>query len=142
MLISDVLKGKSSSGIVMVHPDILIGELAQVLAENRIGAAVVSEDGARLVGIVSERDVVRAVANGAEALGEPVRQLMTSDVITVGRGEKLEDVAETMTNNRIRHLPVIEDGVLVGLVSIGDIVKSRIQQLHAEREHLASYISG
>lgn len=141
-MISDVLKGKSRAGIVTVRPGLTVGEVAQILSDNRIGAAVVSEDGEHVVGIISERDIVRAVANGPAALDEPLRKLMTTSVVTITQSDQLEEVAETMTNLRIRHLPVLADGVLVGVVSIGDIVKSRIEELHQEREHLANYISG
>lgn len=142
MLISDVLKAKSKQGIITVRPGLSVREVAQVLSDNQIGAAVVSEDGEHVVGIISERDIVRAVANGAAALDEPLRQIMTSEVITTGSGTSLEAIADTMTEQRVRHIPVIADGVLIGVVSIGDIVKSRMAQLHAERQHLENYING
>lgn len=142
MLISDVLKSKTKQGIVTVRPGLSVREVAQVLADNGIGAVVVSEDGEQVAGIVSERDIVRSVASGADALDRPLRDIMTSQVITCGRSEQLEALAETMTEHRVRHIPVIADGALVGLVSIGDVVKSRIEQLHAEKAHLESYIHG
>lgn len=142
MLIADVLKSKATLGIVTVRPDLTVAEVAQILTDHGIGAAVVSEDGEHVTGIVSERDIVRAVARGADLLDRPLREIMTTNVITCATGDQLEALAETMTAHRVRHIPVLADEVLVGIVSIGDIVKSRIEQLHAEKSHLESYIHG
>lgn len=142
MLIADVLKSKATLGIVTVRPDLTVAEVAQILTDHGIGAAVVSEDGEHVTGIVSERDIVRAVARGADLLDRPLREIMTTNVITCATGDQLEALAETMTTHRVRHIPVLADEVLIGLVSIGDIVKSRIEQLHAEKSHLESYIHG
>jgi CBS domain-containing protein len=102
---------------------------------------VVDEHGA-LVGIVSERDVVRRLnERGAELLTAPVAEIMTTQVVTCGPGDGVDNLAAIMTERRIRHMPVVEDGRLVGLVSIGDVVKSRIEQLESDREQLESYIA-
>lgn len=141
MRITDVLKGKSIEGIITVRPGLSIREVAQVLADNRIGAAVVSEDGEHVVGIVNERDIVKAVANGAAALDEPLRQIMETDTLTCHGSDRLEELATLMTERRVRHVPVVAEGVLVGLVSIGDIVKSRIEELNHEKSHLENYLN-
>jgi CBS domain-containing protein len=124
MRISDILRGKGHS-VLTVRPDATIRQLLAVLAEHNIGASVVSEDGATIGGIVSERDV---------------SSIMTADVRTCTPETLVEDLRSTMTDHRIRHVPVVSDGKLVGLVSIGDVVKSTISELETEREHLVGYI--
>jgi CBS domain-containing protein len=114
-----------------------------VLAEHRIGAVVVSRDGASVDGIVSERDIVRALAErGAEVLFEPVTAIYTAAVRTVVPETRLEEVMRLMTDHRVRHVPVLVDGALRGIVSIGDVVKNRIDELETERAALTAYISG
>jgi len=114
-----------------------------VLAEHRVGAVVVSRDGVAVDGIVSERDVVRALAErGAAVVSEQVTAIYTADVHTVTPRTELEDVARMMTERRIRHAPVMLDGQLHGIVSIGDVVKSRIGELETERAALSDYITG
>ena len=141
MKISDILAGKGSD-TVTIPQDATIRELVAALVENRIGAVVVAE-GADVVGIVSERDIVRALdQRGTDALDAQVRDLMTVDVATCTPDDEVDRIAETMTERRIRHMPVLVDGRLQGLVSIGDVVKSRIGQLEEERGHLEHYISG
>jgi CBS domain-containing protein len=115
--------------------------LLAVLAEHNIGAAIVSEDGETIVGIVSERDVVRQMdQRGAGLLEARVDSIMTADVRTTAPEEALDDLRGTMTKHRIRHVPVLVEGRLAGLVSIGDVVKSTISELETEREHLVGYI--
>jgi CBS domain-containing protein len=119
-----------------------VAGLLTVLAEHGIGAAVVSSDGATIEGIVSERDVVRALAQrGAAVLQESVLQICTVDVHSVGRDAQLDDLMRVMTDQRIRHVPVVEDGALTGIVSIGDIVKRRMDELEQERAALSDYIT-
>jgi CBS domain-containing protein len=114
-----------------------------VLAEHRIGAVVVSADGTTVDGIVSERDIVRALAErGPGVISEPVTAIYTADVFTVDLDAQLEDLMRIMTERRVRHLPVVVDGALVGIVSIGDVVKKRIDELEDERSALTKYISG
>jgi CBS domain-containing protein len=142
MRISDVLRAKGGQ-VVTVTPDTSVERLLAVLAEHRIGAAVVSRDGGGVDGIVSERDVVRALAaRGAAVLAEPVATIHTEQVRTVQPDARLEDVERLMTEQRFRHVPVTVDGRLRGVVSIGDVVKNRIDELEAERSNLAGYITG
>ena len=142
MRISDVLRDKGGQ-VVTVTPDTDVRRLLAVLAEHGIGAAVVSGDGDAVDGIVSERDVVRALAaRGDAVLGEPVSAIHTADVRTVAPDADLEDVERLMTERRFRHVPVVTDGRLAGIVSIGDVVKRRIGELEGERSALAGYIRG
>ena len=142
MRISDVLRVKGTQ-VITVKPDMTVQRLLTVLAEHRIGAVVVSRDGSSVDGIVSERDIVRAFAlRGAAVLSEPVTAIYTADVHTVTPETELDDVARMMTERRIRHAPVMVDGGLRGIVSIGDVVKSRIDELEYERAALTDYISG
>ena len=112
-----------------------------VLAEKGIGALVVSADGQRIDGILSERDIARGLhERGAGLLGDPVTSVMTADVHTCMPGVQLTDLARLMTDERVRHVPVVDDGVLVGIVSIGDVVKARLDELEEERRQLVDYI--
>lgn len=140
MRIQELLNGKGSD-VVTVTSDATIGQLVQVLADHRIGAVVVVDDGA-ITGIISERDVVRALPGGTEGLlDRPVSGLMTSTVRTCAPTDEVQALAAQMTEHRMRHLPVVDGDELVGIVSIGDIVKSRLDELQSERDHLESYIS-
>ena len=112
-----------------------------MLAEKGIGALVVSSDGRRIDGILSERDVARGLhSHGAGLLAEPVSSVMTAQVHTCEPQMSVHDLARTMTDHRVRHVPVVEDGALVGIVSIGDIVKARLDELEEERKQLMDYI--
>ena len=112
-----------------------------VLAQRGIGALVVSSDGRRIDGIISERDVARGLhVRGAALLAEPVSSVMTATVHTCTPGESVHDLARTMTDHRVRHVPVVDDGVLIGIVSIGDVVKARLDELEEERKQLVDYI--
>ena len=142
MRISDVLRVKGAQ-VVTVTPDTTVQGLLAVLAGHRIGAAVVSRDGASVDGIVSERDIVRALARrGAAVMSERVTAIYTAGVHTVSPETGLEEVARMMTERRVRHAPVTVDGTLRGIVSIGDVVKSRIGELETERTALTDYITG
>ena len=139
MLIVTVLRAKGDS-VVTVPPSATVRELLDVLAEHRIGAVVVSS-GAGIAGIVSERDVVRHLRKGAELLDQPIARIMTTEVVTCRRDTPVEALMATMTERRIRHVPVVDDhGAIVGIVSIGDLVKSRISELESERDDLVGYI--
>ncbi len=141
MRISDLLRVKGTR-VVTVTPDTKVRRLLEVLAEHGIGAAVVSADGASVDGIVSERDVVRAFAQrGAAVMSEPVTEIYTAQVRTVAPETSLDDVMRLMTEHRMRHAPVVVDGALSGLVSIGDVVKNRIDELETERTALSDYIT-
>jgi len=142
MRIADVLRVKGTQ-VVTVTPDTTVRRLLAVLAEHRIGAVVVSRDGTSVDGIASERDIVRAFARrGAAAMSEPVTAIYTAEVLTVTPQTSLEDVMRMMTEHRVRHAPVVTDGGLRGIVSIGDVVKSRIDELETERAALTDYITG
>ena len=142
MRISDVLRAKGTQ-VVTVTPDTRVRRLLAVLAEHQIGAVVVSHDGAAVDGIVSERDIVRALAKrGAAVMSEPVTAIYTAQVHTVTPQTQIEDVMRMMTERRVRHAPVVGDGGLQGIVSIGDVVKIRIGELESERTALSDYITG
>ena len=141
MRISDVLRGKGST-VVTVEPATDVRTLLGVLAEHGIGATVVSSDGRTIEGIVSERDIVRALAaRGAAVLSDPVAEIMTAEVQTCPPSAHVDELMRTMTQGRFRHVPVVVDGALTGLVSIGDIVKHRVDELEDEREALSRYIT-
>jgi CBS domain-containing protein len=141
MQVQDVLRSKGN-GVITVSPDITVAALLAVLAEHRIGAAVVSRSGLAVDGIASERDIVRAfAARGAAALADPVSAICTIDVRTVEPDVRTEELMRLMTELRIRHVPVVQNGELLGIVSIGDVVKSRITELETERTALADYIA-
>jgi CBS domain-containing protein len=140
--ISDVLRSKGG-GVITVRPDETVSGLLALLAEHRIGACVVSSDGTRVDGIVSERDVVRHLhATGTSVLSGPVSGIMTSDVTTGTAHDDIAEMAAVMTEQRIRHVPVLdEEGTLAAIVSIGDIVKHRLSELQSERDQLRDYIT-
>lgn len=141
MHISDVLRGKGRD-VVTVPPDTTVRDFLDVMSEFGIGATVVSADGTHVDGIVSERDVVRALsARGAAVLSEDVSTIMTRDVVFTEPHESVDSVFAVMTQQRIRHLPVMVDDRLGGLVSIGDLVKARVGELEIERDTLAQYIN-
>ena len=142
MRISDLLRGKGTQ-VVTVTPDTTVRRLLAVLAEHRIGAVVVSDDGTTVDGIASERDIVRAFGErGPAVMSELVTAICTAEVRTVTPATSLEDVMRMMTERRVRHAPVVVDGRLRGIVSIGNVVKSRIDELETERTHLTNYITG
>lgn len=140
MKITDALKAKSSGAIVTVSPDATVRDLLGLLAEHNIGAVIVSGDGTAVDGIVSERDVVRRLNDTDGVLEAPVSQIMTAQVHTVDDADDLDSLMGLMTDRRIRHVPVLKDGGLVGVVSIGDVVKHKIGQLEFERDQLDSYV--
>ena len=142
MLISDVLRVKGTQ-VITVIPDTTVRQLVAILAEHRIGAVVVSHDGIAVDGIVSERDVVQALARrGAAVMSAKVTAIYTAQVHTVTPQSPIEDVMRMMTERRVRHAPVVADGRLQGIVSIGDVVKIRLDELQTERTALTDYITG
>ena len=142
MLIEHILRRKGSDVVTVSAQDPVTRAVA-VLGEHNIGALVVAGDEGAIVGILSERDVVRALADhGPAALQHKVGDLMTTEVTTCGLRATADDLMSVMTERRIRHIPVVSDDGLVGIVSIGDVVKTRIDELETERETLHEYISG
>ena len=142
MRVKDVLRNKGPI-VVTVRPDATCRALLTLLAERNIGAVVVSEDGVTVGGIVSERDVVRRLNDRGDAvLDGPVSDIAVWQVSTCGLDDHVDELCTTMTQRRIRHLPVVDHGRLVGIVSIGDMVKSRIDQLEFDRQNLIDYVQG
>ncbi|MDO3646510.1 CBS domain-containing protein [Nocardia mangyaensis] len=142
MRIAEILRNKGAA-VTTVEPQTSVRALLTVLAERNIGAVVVSPDGATITGIVSERDVVRRLdEHGAALLDRPVTDIMTAQVRTCGPRDHVDSLRAVMTEHRIRHMPVLEQNRLVGIVSIGDVVKSAITELAAEREQLVDYLQG
>ena len=140
MRINQVLAAKAIQEVVTVSPDASVREMLGLLAAHNVGALVVSNDGKRLAGIVSERDVVRRLTEVENLLDAPVSSIMTTDVHTCDGEHPVNDLMLVMTERRIRHVPVIKDDVLVGIISIGDVVKNRMQELEFERDQLDSYV--
>ena len=141
MKVSEILHSKGST-VVTIAPDATVRDLVGLLKQHNLGAIVVSSRGTDLAGIVSERDVVRSLAEGPEVLDQPVSAIMTADVHHCSPDEIVDSLAAMMTDRRIRHAPVMADDTLAGIVSIGDVVKSRIGQLEFERDQLQGYVSG
>ncbi len=140
MKIDDVIRSKGRD-VATIAPEATVADLVAIMASANIGALVVSHDGEHILGIVSERDVVRALASdGAELLSRTVGDLMTAEVTVASPEDLIEDTAHTMTERRIRHIPVVIDGRLAAIVSIGDVVKHRIEALTDERNHLLGYL--
>ena len=141
MRIRDVVAGKPA-GVLTVEPGTPVPGLLTALAARGVGAAVVVDDGA-VVGMVSERDVVRHLHHrGATLLDDTVSSIMTGPVTTCGPDDEVDALAGVMTQRRIRHIPVVEKGELTGIVSIGDVVKTRLDELEAHRDQLEAYIAG
>lgn len=140
MNIGDVLKAKASATVVTIGPDAGVRELIASLAEHNVGALIVSADGTSVDGIVSERDVVRHLHHDGTVVNNTVGAIMTAVVETCGSDSELDALMKTMTDRRIRHVPVVDDGRLVGIVSIGDVVKHKIDRLEFERDQLDSYV--
>jgi len=141
MLVNRILSIKGSN-VVSIAPDRTLGEAAKLLSEKRIGALLVCDEGQPVLGIVSERDIVRAIsAQGAQALSEPVSRFMTENVVTCTTKTQINDVMEIMTREKFRHVPVVENGSLLGIVSIGDVVKLRLEEIEAEAQAIKEYIA-
>lgn len=142
MRIADILRSKGSMVATVTESTTVTGLLAE-LAVHNIGAMVVIGDNTGVIGIVSERDVVRYLhEHGSELLRRPVGEIMSAVTVTCRPDDPVDDLAALMTDNRVRHVPVLNDGRLVGIVSIGDVVKNRMEELQSERQQLRAYISG
>ncbi len=140
MRIKEVLAGKPQHEVVTIKPDATVHDLVALLAEHNVGALVVSSDGAAVDGIVSERDVVRRLGADESVLQTPVGDIMTIDVHTCTGEDTVNGLMQVMTERRIRHIPVVAEGRLTGIVSIGDVVKHRMSELEFERDQLDSYV--
>ncbi len=140
MRIAEVLQAKSSPEVVTISPDASVRELIALLDEHNIGALIVSSDGTTLDGIVSERDVVRHLHRDGTVINNTVSAIMTTTVETCDEDTLVDELMKTMTDHRVRHVPVVKDGRVVGMISIGDVVKHRIDQLEFERDQLDSYV--
>lgn len=143
MLVSKILETKPEGGVISVTPGSSVAAAAALLSERRIGTVVVSSDGITLDGILSERDIVRALgASGPSCLDQKVSELMTATIITCAPTDQTDSVLEQMTVGRFRHMPVMADGKMIGLISIGDAVKARLAELSMEKDALQGMIMG
>lgn len=142
MRVRDVLSSKGSDRVLTIAPDATVAELLDALAEHDVGALVVSDDGRTMLGIVSERDIVRKLRHVDDARAAKVTSIMTTDVHVCSPDDGFGSLMATMTDRRVRHVPVLEDGVLAGLLSVGDAVKHRMEQLEFERDQLSTYVHG
>lgn len=141
MRVVQILSSKGSD-IFSIPPEATVAELVGTLTERKVGALLVRGPDGAIAGIVSERDVVRALASRESVLHDPVASIMTSDVVTVSHEADVSDLMRVMTERRIRHVPVLDDdGALVGVVSIGDVVKNRMDELESEHAALMDYIT-
>lgn len=143
MLVSQILKSKSDDGVVTVPPGTTVAKAAETLSSRRIGALVVSQDGKRVAGILSERDIVRELGRrGPSCMADTVDSIMTARIVGCSRADQTDDVLQKMTDGRFRHMPVMEGDEMVGLISIGDVVKARLMELAAEKDALEGMIKG
>lgn len=143
MQVHHILKSKADDGVVTVSPGSLVAEAAKLLAAKRIGTVVVSADGKTADGILSERDIVKHLAaHGAACLDARVDEYMTSKLQTCTRDEEADSVLSRMTEGRFRHMPVVENGTMIGLITIGDVVKARLSELAMEKTALEGMIMG
>lgn len=143
MIVSQILKSKANFGVISVKPDASISEAVGILSEKRIGTVVVSKDGTSLDGILSERDIVREMGRrGVSCLAEQVSAIMTAKLVTCSPTDTADQILEMMTEGRFRHLPVMDNGTMVGLISIGDVVKARLSELSMEKDALEGMIMG
>jgi CBS domain-containing protein len=138
---TDQILDRKGRDVSTIAPEAPVRAAVEQLGAANVGALVVSADGATVIGIVSERDVVRRLADGGAAvLDEPVSSIMQAEVLTCTGADPVDDLMHRMTEHRIRHLPVVDDGRLVGIISIGDVVKTHVDALETEREQLVDYI--
>ena len=143
MLVHQILKSKPGEGVVNVKPDTTVSDAAKLLSDKRIGTVVVSEDGKMPSGILSERDIVRELGrSGSGCLNRLVSDYMTRNVVTCSPQSNVREVLEKMTEGRFRHMPVVDNETMVGLVSLGDVVKAQLSQLKMEKDALEGMIMG
>jgi CBS domain-containing protein len=140
MIVKNILASKRGN-VVTIEPTANLAAAVKLLAEQRIGAVVIPGADHRVVGILSERDIVRALAeHGATVLSDPIGKVMTRDVMTCSEDDTIEELMARMTTGKFRHMPVVQQGKLIGIVSIGDVVKSRVEEINHEAKSLRDYI--
>lgn len=143
MLVQHILQSKSSDAVITVKPGTSVSDAAKILAKHKFGSVVVSRDGSTADGILSERDIVRELATrGASCLEEKVEAYMTTKLVTCARTDSADSVLQNMSEGRFRHMPVLEDGKLVGLITQGDVVKARLSEVSMEKDALQGMIMG
>ena len=143
MLVHQILKAKTDEGVVTVEPGTTVSAAAKLLSSKKIGAVIVSGDGKHPAGILSERDIVRELGRrGPDCLSEPVDNMMTCDLVGCAPDDSADEVLTRMTEGRFRHMPVMQDDMMIGLISIGDVVKARLSELSMEKEALEGMIMG
>ena len=143
MYVHQILKSKSDDGVVTIAPAAQVSDVADLLSKRRIGAVIISQDGKGPLGILSERDIVRELGRrGTNCLTDKAEELMTQNLISCARDDTADVVLAKMSQGRFRHMPVIEAGQMVGLISIGDVVKARLSELSMEKEALSAMIMG
>ncbi|AHD00814.1 CBS domain-containing protein [Leisingera methylohalidivorans] len=143
MLVQEILKSKAGSGVVTVSLHASVAEAAKVMSENRFGTVVVSADGEYPDGILSERDIVRELAKaGSSCLDQPVSGYMTRELVTCTSQSNVGKILQQMTDGRFRHMPVVEDGKLIGIITLGDAVKAQLSQVAMEKNALQDMIMG
>lgn len=143
MQVHQILRWKDKNGVITVAPSASLQEVAEMLSVRRIGAVVVSPDGANVMGILSERDIVRELGKcGPSCLSETVETIMTKKIVTCSKEEAAEDILRRMTEGRFRHMPVVENEKMIGIISIGDVVSARLSELSMEKEALEGMIKG
>ena len=143
MFVTQILASKGTQGVLTIDPAATVADAVAELAARRIGALVVSADGRTADGILSERDIVRELGrSGAAVMGKKVAALMTAELTCAAPGDQADRILQQMTDGRFRHMPVVEDGLLVGLISLGDVVKARLSEVSMEKDALEAMISG
>ena len=143
MLVHQILKSKTGQDVVSIEPGSKVSDAASILSERKIGTVVVSKDGKKADGILSERDIVRELGKrGPSCMSDKVDDLMTRDIITCAPGDQVDAILQKMTEGRFRHMPVLDDGKMIGVVSIGDVVKAQLAELAMEKEALQGMIMG
>ena len=143
MLVHQILKSKSDDTVVTVQPGALVSDAVNILAERKIGTVVISKDGQHADGILSERDIVRMLSQrGGTIMNDRVDTHMTSELVTCVRDDSADSVLQKMTDGRFRHMPVLQDGQMIGLITLGDVVKARLSELAMEKDALQGMIMG
>ncbi len=143
MLVHQILRSKAAQSVFTVTSDATVADAAKILAEKRIGTVVICDDGETAAGILSERDIVRELSRDrAACLDKPVSTYMTRELVTCTSEMDVSDVLQKMTDGRFRHMPVVEDGKMVGLITLGDVVKAQLSELAMEKDALQGMIMG